>query len=248
MTNKKNNKQNKEKKTKKGSKKLVNKEKKPAGKKIEKNNNSFVVWLIAVVIVSVVVFFVARAAFQSERSGSVPSSEKIILDNIDQEDAFMYNGLPFRKEGGYWKTEIQIEGVVYEIVREYSPREVEDLDIVYNRNNFSDLLRKYRRVYFSFDPDAQGANYAATVGVSMARSLKEVYGVNMIPACVVNSTICQDRPIVSCNSTEYPVIQVIPENQTSIVYDNNCLDLRGSGDELIRAGDKVIYGWYGITE
>ncbi len=214
--------------------------------KQKNNDNAFVMWVIAVVALGIIIFFVARAAISSYNSA--PTPEDVLLDNLDQENAFTYNGFPFVKEDNTWKTQIEIDGQVFDILREYSPRELENIQIDYQPNSFSELLKKQRRVYFAFDPDAPGASYAATVGISMARSLKEVYGVAMIPACTVNLTVCQGRPIVDCNSTESAVIQVTPESQTSITYRKNCLDIRGSETELIKAGDKVIYGWYGIME
>jgi hypothetical protein len=44
------------------------------------------------------------------------------------------------------------------------------------------------------------------------------------------------------------VILVDSAPELSIVYEDNCLTIQGKGNDLIRAANKVLLGWYGITE
>lgn len=211
------------------------------------SNAAFVVGIIAIVVVAVLVFFIVRSiASQPEPITEVD----IVLDNISTDDAYNYYGQPFIKKDGLWVTTIEKDGQTFTITRQYGPRELEDIDIVYNMNNFSDLIKNRRKVYVTIDPDDDGARYLGTTGASLILSLKEVYGVTARSACTHNTSVCSEKPIVTCNeeNAPYAVIYLRHENETKIEYEGNCLLLQGYEKELIRAGDKVIYGWYGIME
>lgn len=206
-----------------------------------------ILWVVAIAALAIIVFFIARDISSSSQSGLTP--ENVILKNIDTEEAFTYNGYPFIKKDGIWTTQIEVDGQVYEIAREYSPREVEGIEIVYSKNDFAALIQKYRRVYLALDPESEGGNYVATVGSSMVLSLKEVYGVKISAACTQNHTACEGRTIITCGTSEtLPVIQINYGGQPRAEYNGKCLIISGSEEGLIKAVDKVIYGWYGIME
>lgn len=221
-------------------------EKEPEKKKKEESNTKFFVWISIIVIAALAVFIIA---YNITSNAKKITPEKVLLEGIDTDEAFVYGGYPFIKQDDVWTTHIEVNGELFFIERQFSPREVENMFINYSPNNFSAALKKYRRVFVSIDPEDEGAQYLGTVGASIILSLKQVYGVTVIPACTKNSTECVNRPIANCEEAPgpgYPVIMLNYEETPQIHYYGNCLDLRGSGEDLIKAGDRVIYGWYGI--
>ncbi|RJQ15484.1 hypothetical protein C4573_04980 [Candidatus Woesearchaeota archaeon] len=229
-------------------KKELKKEKKKvanAVKKDEKNNLAVLYIIIICALVIIVGFFVIRSLIAN--SANI-TPEDVILDDLNRSDAYAYNGYGFVENNGVWKTQVEVNLQAYDVSFHNGPRDLEDISITYNLNNFSKLLLKYKRAYVAIHPEDDGGSYLGVSASSMGVALKLVYGVTVIPACTQNATICENRAIITCDTTDKPVIMLSHDAPMEIRYEGNCLYLTGMGDDLIRATDKTIMGWYGILQ
>jgi hypothetical protein len=51
---------------------------------------------------------------------------------------------------------------------------------------------------------------------------------------------------VTCDDKDKAVIQIVAEEPTQIVMEDNCITLQGKEFELLKAVDKLLYLWYKI--
>jgi hypothetical protein len=163
-----------------------------------------------------------------------------------------FNGFEFNKIGNFWYTAIRnpILNEEYEVDFRYSPSEVRDIPVIGDPNQFFKLLElnQLNAAYFTFNP-LDNLTYMSLVSADLAKLLKTINGVTLIPACTLNETEpCQKRQILTCQSQEGKsvVIYAKHSNTTSITMEKNCLTLQGSGEDLLRAKDKLFFIWYGI--
>ncbi|MEM2956044.1 MAG: hypothetical protein QW041_00490 [Candidatus Pacearchaeota archaeon] len=63
-----------------------------------------------------------------------------------------------------------------------------------------------------------------------------------------NETFCADFPIKDCRDAaiDNGIIIFSESNETSVSYDNYCLQIRGSKENFIKAVDRIIFELYGI--
>ena len=57
---------------------------------------------------------------------------------------------------------------------------------------------------------------------------------------------CEEVPLINCTNTESPVIYLTDEEGTSVTVDDNCLLIKGSGFELLKAMNRFLYSWFGV--
>jgi hypothetical protein len=223
-------------------KKAVRKRKEEAEKKTINPNI-----IVVVFIVGIVVIIGAIVGFRYFKKA--PTEQEIIQKNLSSESFYSYNGYVFTKKENFWTTTVKVGLQPYDLILYYGPRDLEDIHIVYKLNNFSNLLTNYKRVLITFDPDSQGLQYIGVSGATLTKALVKVFDVNPVSACTKNVTACDKKPIISaCNDTQYPLIIIKNQEPTSVVYEGNCLILQGKNNDLIRATDKALLGWYGVLK
>jgi len=70
-----------------------------------------------------------------------------------------------------------------------------------------------------------------------------------IAACDKNGTLaCRGRPIITCDNTDDLVLYVKEANISKVYYDDNCIVVEGSGFELVKGVDRILYDLYDIIE
>lgn len=167
-----------------------------------------------------------------------------LRDTPEELPTYTYNGFEFVKMAGLWHTKWQYENQLYSIHLRYGPRESENISILTTGNNSFTLTDT---VYITFDPAGNALAYVALASTELSLSLKNVFGINATGACLRNETYaCEKRPIITCDNTDVPVIWVREDNKTGVFIDDNCLIIQGEKEEIVRAADRVIWGWYGI--
>jgi len=164
------------------------------------------------------------------------------------QDSYRYNYFDFEKKSGVWTTQTEEGGNPLLVQLRHGPRELEDISVVGNIQNFKDY---YDFVYVTFDPRVEnhdGFVTMATAEVSPAMVVH--FGKDILAACTVDYEDCvaSATPIVTCNSTNKGVIFINNNDDNYIRVDGNCATISGTGTDLVRAADRFLYGMYGIMK
>ncbi|MFH1276603.1 MAG: hypothetical protein ABIH82_05835, partial [Candidatus Woesearchaeota archaeon] len=81
-------------------------------------------------------------------------------------------------------------------------------------------------------------------------SFNVVKGLERTPigSCTKEDPVCEDRDILSCDDTKgLPVIEiVVSEEELGIHTDGTCIKVSGSGYELVKAVDRLLFEWYRV--
>ncbi|MEM4261289.1 MAG: hypothetical protein QXG00_08650 [Candidatus Woesearchaeota archaeon] len=195
------------------------------------------------------IFFKKFFFLDKEVSDKISEENNIIINKINETDRYEYNGVAFIKEGRFWTSTVKIHNYEYYLELYYGPREVEDINIIYNLNNFTFLTSRHKEAYIVFDPRDSNLTNIALASATLSRSLTDVYGITPIAACTEKTQYCENRPIiVSCASRpDRAIIFIRSSNITRVEYSGNCLFVEGKNEELLRATEKTRLGWYGIV-
>lgn len=159
----------------------------------------------------------------------------------------IYNNFEFKKASdGFWQTQWQSEGKVYDITLRYNPKEVETVPI---RGQLNNTFNR-QPYYITFDPQQDNnsdykyiALAVGELGLNAVRGL----GKTIESACTKNlSDACLEHAIVTCDDDDKAVyyLRIAPEPRVGL--EGNCLILEGSELDLIKAVDRVLYHFYKI--
>ena len=189
-------------------------------------------YAIGFIILLFAVFFLTQYFYESPK---------------EELETYTYNGFEFYNLAGLWHTNWQRQNEIFSIHLRYGPRESDDIEIlgVDDAESFSIT----DKVYITFDPEGEDLAYVALASTELTLSLKNAFLVNATASCLVNKTeACSKRPIITCDNTNDTVIYMREANETGVFIDGNCLIIQGRGEEIVRAADRVIWGWYGIID
>jgi flagellar basal body-associated protein FliL len=186
--------------------------------------------LSIVIIIAVIIFILSFNLFKKE---SVPTVE--------------YNNFVFSKlDGVLWYWQWQDGKDLYTIPMRYTPYEVEHIII---EGNLNESFNNYREVYITFDPRSNNFTSLTLAAAELTQSMATALRVKPIAACTRNETdTCAQRPIITCENTYKPVIYLKEDPVTKLVLKGNCIVAQGSGVELLRGVDRLLYNWYGIMD
>jgi len=158
-----------------------------------------------------------------------------------------YNYFKFTKAGPVWDTLVKYDGKLLQPSFRFLPTEVEDVPIKGKLNEtFGEEV-----IYLTFDPLGNPREFQTlTIGVSeMGMNIVKGLEREIEAACTINETkACFNRSIVSCENTEKSVIFFNPAGEPEVILDEKCIELRGSGFDLLKSVDRVLYAWYGILK
>ena len=163
-------------------------------------------------------------------------------------DSEEYNGHEFSFNDGLWTTAVERGGQQYYLDFRYLPSEVENIPLE------GDVDERFQntQVYLTIDPTderSQDTGYLAIAAVEISRKLAAPFGREVIAACTINETdACSTRPIVTCGERNLSVIYLKNEGEASIIAQENCVTIQGSGEEIVKASTKALYTWLGIIE
>jgi hypothetical protein len=57
-----------------------------------------------------------------------------------------------------------------------------------------------------------------------------------------------DIPIITCENTDDIVVYFKESNELGVEYRNNCIIISGSGLDIVKGVDRVLYNLYGVME
>jgi hypothetical protein len=179
----------------------------------------------------------------------------VVADGIDSDVAYAYNGYSFVYYDDLWYTQVknQLGGELYDIPLHYGPHDLTDITVTGSLNDYflnlgtNDIPGDYvLRTYLTFDPEDENLGYVALATGELTQNLATTFGVAFIPACTQEGSGCEGVPIITCDSTDAPVIYLTSGSPTIVYADDNCITLQGDREELVRAVDRFVLKLYNV--
>lgn len=164
--------------------------------------------------------------------------------NTDTGNPLSYNGYNFEvsSDNSYIFTEI--DGVTYQFYN--VPVNLEILGIP--PQAIIDI-KQADLVYFTFDPNYDlNLPYAELIRFDLDNYMLSLNKFSASGIFEPNVGAYSQFPFIDCNNAtvQTPVIKLINDNITKFEYDNNCLQIHGTGTELVRSRDRLMYGLLGV--
>ena len=159
---------------------------------------------------------------------------------------YLYNGFSFVYYDNLWYTQAQVKlenETLISIPLHFGARELEDVNVIGIVDNKFDK----NEVYITFDPE-EADKYIALAAAELSLNLATGIKVTPIAACTKPKTqACEDRPIVNCFNKDKAVILLKKtEYDARVIKKENCVELSGKDEEIIKATDRLLLEWYGI--
>jgi hypothetical protein len=205
--------------------------------------------LYAIIILAILI--IATIVLLPSKESEPKTIDDLHLLNIEgklkPDQGYIYKGLSFINYEGIWYTQFRSQkGTrLYDSAFRFGPKEAEEVPV----EGFFDITSfdNSTNYYVTFDPLGSQFNYVAVAIADFNQNMMAVFDKIPIAACDKNETsACVDRPIINCSNTNEVVLYVKERNQTKIVFEDNCINVEGSGLDLVKAVDKVLYIFYGI--
>ncbi|MDA1197175.1 MAG: hypothetical protein O2779_04395 [Nanoarchaeota archaeon] len=166
---------------------------------------------------------------------------------LKKEAGDIYNGFSFVFLDGLWYTQVASKdgSALFDVPFHNLPTHVKDVSVSGDLN--STIFDAASEIYVTFDPLGSELQYVALAVGKFDQTLLKAYGKTPKASCNRNeTTACVDRPIVTCNSTSNAVMSIEETDSTGVVYDDNCIIVRGRGPALVRSMERLLYSLYGI--
>ncbi len=164
---------------------------------------------------------------------------------LDPERGYLHNGYSFVKHEGLWWTELMLGETLVKIPLHFGPRDVENIPLTGALN--ITLFNLGEEVYIAIDPNVTDKYY--TLAISEL-SFNIVKGLDRIPvgSCTKEDPACDEREIISCNNTKGRPSIELALGPAGIQAQESCLLVSGTGYEIVKAVDRLLWQWYGVME
>jgi hypothetical protein len=147
-----------------------------------------------------------------------------------------YNGYTFTPEQNYYTT--TVDGVTKQFL--YPPESTLDIGVP---DGATTTLEGSPVFWVAFNPNTSDVQTAEVARYSLAFNLDK-----QVSTAITQPSPQYSAPVMTCaNQTQAPMIQLVQGNFTQITVDNNCITVSGSGNELLRATERLVYELLGIT-
>jgi len=163
---------------------------------------------------------------------------------------FIYKGVySFVNLDNLWYTQLtsQKGTKVYSLALRYSPRDLKDI-VIEGALDYG-LFNNQSEFYVTFNPTGKEFSYVALAVADFDTHMSKVFEKKPIAACDRNETEpCMERPIVTCSDTGKLVLYIKEASKFRAYYNSNCIVVEGSGFDLVRGTDRILYNLYNIME
>ena len=214
-----------------------------------KSDRILIVGVIIIVLLFGIVF--GLRYFTQEQPETIDDLHELNLKGkLKEEQGYLYkNVYSFVKFDNLWYTQFKSpKGTrLYDIQFRYGPREVEDINIKGSLN--TELLNRATEYYVTFNPTGNDFSHVALAVADFNQHMINIFFKKPVAACDKNETYnCADRPIITCENTDKLVLYVKEANSSRVYFDDNCIVVEGSGFNLIKGVDRILYDFYDIIE
>ncbi len=163
---------------------------------------------------------------------------------LDPDEGYTYNGFSFVKVRDTWYTRLKRENTnqSYHLEVRYGPRDIEEVQLT---GDYTYLLT-FNTTFITFDPTGKDFPHVALAAADISTNLVRVFNTTPFAACSKNETaVCANRPIVQCKQGT-PVIFIREDPVPAVVAKGTCITVQGSGFDLVKAANRLLFAWYGI--
>jgi len=212
-------------------------------------------WILIGSIIAIVLIIAIIISFNffQKKTETPKTIDDLHLLNLEgklkPDEGYVYNGYSFVFANGLWYTQVQnIAGTsLFEIPLHYSPKSVEDIQIEGQFN--TTIFNNEKGIYITFNPLGQDLNYVALAVGEFDQSIIKAFNKVPIAACDKNETkACENRPIITCDNTNKPVLYLKQEPEPKVIFKNNCMIVQGIGPDIVRSTNRLLLNLYGIME
>jgi len=214
------------------------------GKKMSSDKAFFLVLSIIIITFGLLIFGYSLFVDDSGPKTIHELHQANLQGELDEMEGYIYNGFSFIKYNDQWWTEFARAGTTqtYDANFRYGPKEVEDIPLIGDYY----YITNFPNPYLTFDPTVEDIHYDALAAADVAMALNRAFGVIVEAACTINeSDACANRKIIECEPG-VPVIYLKRDNQTYVEMVETCMIIHGTGFEMVKAVDRLLFGLYGI--
>tara|TARA_Y100000310_G_scaffold47186_1_gene43804 strand:- start:31027 stop:31821 length:795 start_codon:yes stop_codon:yes gene_type:complete len=214
-----------------------------------KSDRTLIVIALAIILVFGSIF--AARYFTEEQPETIDDLHELNLKGKLKEDqGYVYNdAYSFVKFEDLWYTQlVSPQGTrLYNIQFRYGPKEVENINIEGSLNR--EVLNKVTEYYVTFNPTGNDFSSVALAIGDFNTHMTKIFFKQPIASCDKNETsACVGRPIITCDNTDGLTLYVKEANNSRVYFDGNCMVVEGSGFDLIKGVNRVLYDFYDIIE
>jgi len=208
----------------------------------------------AVVIILIFAAIFGARYFTQEQPETIDDLHALNLKGkLKDAQGYIYNNAySFVKFDDLWLTQFKSPKgtILYDIQFRYGPREVEDIKIsgTLNTKRFNDATQYYA----TFNPLGNDFTYIRLARFDYDIQMTKIFQKTPVSACDRNvtngTTACVGIPIITCDNTDDVVVYFKESKELNLEYDDNCIVISGSGLDLIKGVDRILYDLYDIIE
>ena len=216
------------------------------------DNKAIIIGIVAVLVIFAAVIFGFKY-YDNLTAAEIIDIDQLhnenVIGNLDEEEAYFYNGYSFILADGLWWTEIPVEKgseVLLKVPLHFGPRDLTNVTISGELNEY---FNQGESLYITIDPTIRNQYYSLGLSELSFNVVKGI-GRKPIAACTQEDSACEGREIVSCdnNTGNLPVVEIFvdEEVESNIEYDGSCIKITGHEYGIVRAVDLLLLIWYGV--
>ena len=214
----------------------------------QQNDGKSVLVLIGVLIAVFVVAIAGFKAYNHFTAAGVVLIDDLHQQNLDgkldSDEGYVYNGYSFVKADGLWWTGVEVKDRIIKIPLHYGPREVEMIPVT---GKLAPEFNQGEKIYVAIDPEVNYDKYYTLGLMELNNNILQGINRNIEAACSQENPVCENRTVINCENTDgQPVVQLSVDEKPSVTLKGTCIDIRGSGEELVKSVDLALYVWYKI--
>ncbi|MFC1769025.1 hypothetical protein ACFLZX_04645 [Nanoarchaeota archaeon] len=217
----------------------------------ENTNTAIFIVLFIVVILSIAAVIFLRSEGEKEIPNTIEGRLLAVIEGDLPEDlGYLYNdAYPFIILDDFWYTQVQSpKGTnLFQVSFRYGPHQLEDIPI---EGAFDGtLFDSSPEWYITFDPDGGDFTYVSLAVSDFDSMMVKVFSKRPVAACTnTNDKACEDRPIITCENEDVPVVYFRVSNETGVFLENNCIILSGREFDIVKSTDRFLLNVLGIME
>lgn len=169
---------------------------------------------------------------------------------LKPEQGYVYKGVySFITLDNLWYTELKSpKGTkIYNLALRYPPRDLKGLVIEGTLD--SELFNNKSEFYVTFNPNGKDFSSVALAVADFNTHMSRVFEKKPIASCDRNETEpCKTRPIVTCSDNDKLVLYIKESKKFRTYYNSNCIVVEGSGFDLVKGVDRILYNLYNIMK
>lgn len=233
------------------------KEDRPFTEKTEPKKSKTSYGTIITIIVILIIIGAVTGMYYYVKSNAENPKQDAINPNLREinENHYIYNNYDFVFSKGFWVTKVFRPETNKEVVvrLHHGPRDLQEIPTHFNVRDFLIYAKQFAAwdnssgaLYVLFDPK-ENATFGAAY-IELSANLKEGIGFTVYPAFTYED---ESKPYIlvkDCNSTNEPIIELVPESPARISYDGgNCIKVYGENADILKSSNLLIHQFYGIV-